>query len=68
MNDKVRLRTPEAERYLDLPTGALAKMRCNGTGPVFCRLSPRRIVYTTAAVDAFMLKNEHSRTSEYAVA
>lgn len=65
MNTKVHLRTPQAEEYLDLPKGALAKMRCDGTGPAFARLSARRIVYTLAALDVFVGGCEFRRTSDY---
>lgn len=46
--------TTEAAAYTGLAVPTLNAMRQAGTGPAFCRVSPRRVVYELAALREYM--------------
>lgn len=52
-----------AANYLGLSSSTLAKMRCKGTGPEFCRLGGA-IKYTQKALDAYILARTFLSTTE----
>lgn len=58
------LTSAEAAEYLRLSRSTLAKMRLSGGGPVFTKLG-RRVVYEMGDLEAWVLANKHSSTSEY---
>jgi predicted DNA-binding transcriptional regulator AlpA len=66
MSDPIFLQTPDAAARIGLAPGTLDKMRVRGDGPSFLRLSPRRVVYDVAKLDAWARAREHTSTSEYA--
>jgi hypothetical protein len=59
------LQTPDAAARLGFAASTLEKMRLNGKGPPYLRLSPRRIVYDPDRLDAWARDREYSSTSEY---
>lgn len=61
----VFLQTPEAAERIGLAAGTLEKMRCRGDGPAYLRLSPRRVVYDVATLDAWARSRAFRSTSEY---
>jgi predicted DNA-binding transcriptional regulator AlpA len=61
----VFLQTPQAAERIGLAPGTLEKMRCRGDGPSYLRLSPRRVVYDVAALDAWARARVFNSTSEY---
>ena len=44
----------EAAAYLGIALPTLNAMRQTGTGPAFCRVSPRRVVYELAGLRDYM--------------
>ena len=66
MSDPIFLQTPEAAERIGLAAGTLEKMRCRGGGPSYLRLSPRRVVYDVAVLDAWARSRAFGSTSEYA--
>jgi len=44
----------EAAAYLGLALNTINLMRQTGTGPAFCRVSPRRVVYEIAGLREYM--------------
>ena len=65
MSDPVFLKTPEAAKRVGLATSTFEKLRCRGGGPAYLRLSPRRVVYDIAALDAWARSRLFNSTSEY---
>lgn len=58
------LRTPDqAAQYLNLSTSTLAKMRCKGTGPEFCRLGGA-IKYHHDSLDKYIHQRTFRSTTE----
>ena len=55
----------EAATYLRLSKSTLAKLRLYGGGPIFIRVSGRKIVYQRDELDAWMRAREHRSTAEY---
>lgn len=53
-----------AARQLGLSKSTLAKWRLIGAGPRFSKLG-RRVVYRIDDLEAWILMNQHSSTSEY---
>ena len=53
-----------AERILLRPT-TLNRLRVEGHGPPFLRISARRIVYDVNALDAWVRSKSFNSTSEY---
>jgi hypothetical protein len=68
MSDPIYVQTEDAAARLNLAPSTLNKMRVRGDGPPFLRLSPRRVVYAIASLDAWARAREHTSTSEYATA
>lgn len=58
--------TEEAGVYLRLSKSSLAKLRLYGGGPMFIRVSGRKIVYRRSDLEFWMAAREHRSTSEYA--
>ena len=57
--------TPDqAAATLGVTAGYLAKLRTRGDGPPFIRLSPKKIVYSQDALEAWALARTHRSTSE----
>jgi hypothetical protein len=54
----------DASRYLNLAVQTLARLRCEGGGPVFCRAG-RRIVYRVEDLDSWLAGRRFRSTSEY---
>jgi hypothetical protein len=65
MSDHNFLQTPQAAERIGLCAATLEKMRCRGDGPAYLRLSPGRIVYDVATLDAWARAREFWSTSEY---
>jgi predicted DNA-binding transcriptional regulator AlpA len=64
MSENRRLRTPAAAEYLGIAASTLEKMRVAGTGPVFERVGPRAVVYSTAALDEYLAARRAISTSQ----
>jgi predicted DNA-binding transcriptional regulator AlpA len=58
------LRTPAASRYLGIPESTLTKLRCQGTGPAFVRLTAKSIGYRKCDLDAFLAARVVSPTAD----
>ena len=56
--------TRSAADYLGVQAGTLAKWRCVGRGPRFCRLSPRSIRYLLADLDAWIVAQRRRSTAD----
>ena len=65
MSDATFLHTPLAAKHIGLAASTLEKMRCRGDGPAYLRLSPRRVVYEVATLDAWAKSRAFNSTSEY---
>jgi len=66
MTDTIFLRTAQAATRIGVAKNSLEKMRVNGNGPPFVRISPRRIVYEAAALDLWVKsRGEYLSTSQY---
>lgn len=65
MSDAPYLDTRAAAKRLGIAASSMCKMRTYGGGPPFLRLSPRRVVYKTAALDAWACAQEFRSTSDY---
>lgn len=59
------LNTEEAARYLRLAASTLNKMRLTGGGPTFIKLGPRRVVYSMADLNRWLVARRRRSTSEY---
>jgi hypothetical protein len=55
-----------AAGYVHLAPQTLARLRCEGGGPVFCRAG-RKIVYCVEDLDAWLASRRFRSTSEYGV-
>lgn len=53
VNDRKKLRAPEAAAYLGSTVSTLAKWRMHGTGPRYQKLGGRIVVYDLADLEAF---------------
>jgi excisionase family DNA binding protein len=60
----VRMRTPEASKYLGLSKSTLDKLRCFGGGPRYIKTG-RRVLYDQRDLDSFLESHKRSSTSEY---
>ena len=60
----VSMTPPDAARYLALSSSWLAKRRCYGGGPRFCKTG-RRVTYRRSDLNAWREQNACSSTSEY---
>jgi hypothetical protein len=69
MSGTLYLQTPAAARRLGMAPSTLAKMRLRASaGPPFHRWSPRRIVYSVAALDGWAQARQFNSTKEYGAA
>jgi hypothetical protein len=55
-----------AASYVHLAAQTLARLRCEGGGPPFCRAG-RKIVYSVRDLDAWLAGRRFHSTSEYGV-
>ena len=55
---------PDAARYLGLSKSFLAKARCSGFGPRYCKLG-RRVAYRKSDLDAWREERIYASTSQY---
>jgi predicted DNA-binding transcriptional regulator AlpA len=58
---------PEAAAYLRVSRSFLAKKRCTGGGPRFCKIG-RRVLYDIADLDAYADQAKRRSTSDFAAA
>jgi hypothetical protein len=58
------LRPPDASDFIGLAVSTLAKMRLNGTGPDFVKLSPRAVGYTIEMLVDYAEKRRRKSTSD----
>lgn len=65
MSDPIFLKTPEAAKRVGLAPSTFEKFRVRGVGPAYLRLSPRRVVYDVATLDAWARSRAFTSTSEY---
>ena len=59
-----KLSSAEAAAYLGLAEGTMRKLRVQGTGPAFLRISSRRIVYDVRDLEAFAIAGKRTSTSD----
>lgn len=64
LRDNVSLAPADAAEYLGSSASWLAKRRCYGGGPRFCKLG-RRVTYRLSDLDAWREQNACHSTSEY---
>jgi hypothetical protein len=57
------LRTVDASRYVGLAASSLEKMRLDGSGPIFVRLSARAVGYLIADLDKYLEQRRRLSTS-----
>jgi hypothetical protein len=62
--DDVSLTTANAAKYLALSPSCLAKLRCYGGGPRFCKLG-RRVTYRRSDLDVWREQRLCASTSQY---
>jgi predicted DNA-binding transcriptional regulator AlpA len=58
------MRPNELAQLLHLKPKTLAEWRARSTGPAFIKTGPRLVLYTAAAVEAFLAKGRRNSTSE----
>ena len=63
-SDDVSYTPSDAARYLALSQSFLAKLRCYGSGPRYCKLG-RRVAYRKSDLDAWREERVYASTSEY---
>ena len=54
----------EVAEYLHTTEAGLAQMRYRGTGPKFCKVGPRKVVYRWSDVRAYLEANTMQRTDD----
>ncbi|MGH3725020.1 MAG: helix-turn-helix transcriptional regulator [Mycobacterium sp.] len=54
----------EVAAYLRTSEAGLAQLRYRGTGPKFCRVGPRKVIYRWSDVHAFLEANTCQRTDD----
>ncbi len=64
IDDDVSLPTPVAAQYLGMSESWLAKRRCYGCGPRYCKLG-RRVAYRKSDLDAWREERVYASTSQY---
>ena len=62
--EDISLPQPDAARYLGLSQSFLAKARCSGFGPRYCKLG-RRVAYRKSDLDAWREERVYASTSQY---
>lgn len=55
----------ELSIWLKLSHPSLQRMRSNGTGPLFVKIGPRRIIYRRKDVEQWLNSHVHATTSDY---
>ncbi len=60
------MRPAELAERLHLKPKTLAEWRARGTGPEHIKTGPRLVLYTAAAVEAFLAKGRRNSTAEAA--
>lgn len=65
---EILLTPKEVAERLAVTEGQLAQMRFRGNGPVFRRITPRCIRYSSADIDRFIAGIAFSRTDQSTVA
>lgn len=60
------MRPNELAERLHLKPKTLAEHRMKGTGPEFLKTGPRLVLYTAAAVEAWLAKGRRNSTAEAA--
>jgi predicted DNA-binding transcriptional regulator AlpA len=65
MTPSIKMRVPEAARYLGLAQSTLNKMRCFGGGPRFAKAGPRVVIYDRHDLDEWLEDRTCRSTSEY---
>jgi len=63
-HEDIALPQPDAARYLGMSESFLAKSRCYGSGPRYCKLG-RRVAYRKSDLDAWREERVYGSTSEY---
>lgn len=58
------LRPKDAADYLGVSTSYLQKLRGNGKGPTFVKISPKLVTYDRAALDAWLAAHQRTSTSD----
>lgn len=58
-----KLKPAEAAVFLGLKPSTLAKMRVEGTGPIFSKLGHKVVVYDPADLEAWVMENKRTSTS-----
>lgn len=56
--------TRDAAAYCGLGKSTFDKLRLTGSGPTFCRPTPRRVVYDVADLDAWLTSRRRRSTSD----
>jgi predicted DNA-binding transcriptional regulator AlpA len=54
----------QVARWLGLGEATVYRLRHDGSGPAFIRLSPRRVGYRRSAVEAWLKARERDRISD----
>jgi predicted DNA-binding transcriptional regulator AlpA len=54
----------QVARWLGLGEATVYRLRHDGSGPAFVRLSPRRVGYRRSAVEAWLKARERDRISD----
>ncbi len=62
-NDPLTLTADQAAKLLGLAPSTLAKLRLNGSGPLYCKLG-RRVVYRRADLEAWLQSRTARDTSD----
>lgn len=61
----VFLNAKQASQLVGISVSTLAKWRLSGAGPIYSKVG-RRVVYQRSQIEAWMKRNSHASTSEYA--
>jgi predicted DNA-binding transcriptional regulator AlpA len=64
MNERSKLRAPEAAAYLRLSPSTLAKMRLRGDGPSYHKLGDRIVLYDRDALEEWLASRRRRSTSD----
>lgn len=54
----------EVAAYLHTTEAGLAQLRYRGTGPQFCKVGPRKVIYRWSDVHAYLDANTCQRTDD----
>ncbi len=64
MSGERYFRPPQTAKRLGVSKGTLAKWRLGGTGPRYCKLSRKLVVYDVVALDEWVKARERLSTSD----